>query len=471
MISTIIQKSHSEKDSDQCDNNCNYFPNPTLKNTKKSDGDDDTFNFNKDDITTSANLLPQTQWDNVLRILFPSSSETTTITSRGITLFPCHIEQLHHWDCGVTCLQMIFTWLQLSNHHSSSTHTRPHGEIDDSTTTGHDLREWMIETIQTESIWTIDLVYILHKFSHIQQQRQRRLQQKSEQADGMCTARNDVRYSNFTYAMTTSSSLLMNHDDKNERKQNIHPNDSYYVHLPYYTDTLVQDRLRIQQRFYQMTTILQKSDDDHDSIHIDNVSAINFHQISQVPTTITCSFISMDQIIYCIQHENCVAIALVDNNIFSTACAASASIPASPITFPATDTTTHMKQATPKPRSTPHKNHTYIGHYIIIVGISYDVTHMQKASLFIQATHNENHSSSTQLVQSHRNATNQNTSTIQPINHIQSEGCFVIYNPACTSTSFQDATMPSPDYVTIPHFERSWRTCGTDDDIIFIAKQ
>ena len=53
-----------------------------------------------------------------------------------------HVRQGEQWDCGITCIQMAMAWL------------RPDG---------HESREWMLKTIGTESIWSIDLIYLLSK--------------------------------------------------------------------------------------------------------------------------------------------------------------------------------------------------------------------------------------------------------------------------------------------------------------------
>jgi Guanylylate cyclase len=51
-----------------------------------------------------------------------------------------HVKQKDLWDCGIACLQMVMAWL------------RPDGA---------ESREWMLRTVGTESIWSIDLMYLL----------------------------------------------------------------------------------------------------------------------------------------------------------------------------------------------------------------------------------------------------------------------------------------------------------------------
>ena len=57
--------------------------------------------------------------------------------------------------------------------------------------------------------------------------------------------------------------------------------------------------------------------------------------------------------------------------------------------------------------------------------------------------------------------------------------CFVIYNPAATISCTSDmqrhlnhiSSSSMPTYVTLSHFETSWRSYGTDDDILFVVRQ
>lgn len=477
MMTIILQKvpyvdPTSDDSDDQKNDHC-------VRKTKKIDGTNDT--DCKSATSTDTNPSPQAQWDDVLRILFPSSSATTTTTikSNGITVLPYHIEQLHHWDCGVTCLQMIFSWLFISD---VSSHNKE--MMNTNITTCNDLREWMIATIQTESIWTIDLVYLLHEFCQQHQHQQR--EKLPEQIDTIGTFRRDdiiSSYSKFTFVMMTKSSLIVNHDNdinqnNNERHEN-HNNkldDSYYIHLPYYKDTFVQDRVRIQQRLRQMAVIHDHCNDDNEHNYINSdccVPTMINNRIYQGPTGTTTgsSFLSMDQIIHCIQHENCVAIALVDNTIFTNTFSATAvtrsctTATATATNNPVTDTT----NGKPKHDHTNHNNnHAYVGHYVIIVGISYDKEHVQKASWWKKSAKDDNNTSSKLLVPSERYTANENVSTLHQNNDAC---CFVIYNPANRSRSSHYNSTTTPEYVSITQFERAWRAYGTDDDIIFIAKQ
>ena len=348
------------------------------------------------------------------------------------TPFP-HVSQRDHWDCGVACLQMIFTWLSFHNHNAEEENTE-------------DLREWMIETIQTESIWTIDLVYLLHEFC--QQQQQQRKRNNGDETVETTTTRKCDRisldpYSKFTYVMMTQSSLLWRnecggdttvHDDRNENHGDSDSNnqqtkncENHYIHLPYYKDTWVQDRIRMQQRLHYMANSSSTT-----------ISSSNRSGIRQMSAVTNSCRLSMEDVIHAVQDENCVALALVDTTIF-------AETNGVPDTTISTTTSTSTNDDPPKHSSTDrHDSHTYIGHYIIIAGISYHREHMPpppQASRGLTSSH------------LHSNVTGSTH-----------HGCLVIYNPASTTTVTQ------PQYVAIAHFERAWRAYGTDEDIIFITK-
>ena len=57
-----------------------------------------------------------------------------------------HMQQSHDWDCGIVCLEMILhAWFA-------------------STTDTVVTREWLAATIDTQSTWTADVVFVLHTF-------------------------------------------------------------------------------------------------------------------------------------------------------------------------------------------------------------------------------------------------------------------------------------------------------------------
>jgi hypothetical protein len=75
----------------------------------------------------------------------------------------------------------------------------------------------------------------------------------------------------------------------------------------------------------------------------------------------------------------------------------------------------------------------YIGHYVILCGISRQKEHIEAAD------------------------------ELEGMSGIEEDYCLVLCNPGQYNPPFQ--------YVTLHRFEKSWRSKGTDDDIIFIAGQ
>jgi hypothetical protein len=73
-------------------------------------------------------------------------------------VFDVHVRQQETWDCGIACMLMALRWLHRTQ------------QIDEDASTGTDdldaeRRAWILETAGTESVWSIDLVSILEKYS------------------------------------------------------------------------------------------------------------------------------------------------------------------------------------------------------------------------------------------------------------------------------------------------------------------
>jgi Guanylylate cyclase len=77
--------------------------------------------------------------------LFPSQQVSPQWCHDAPTTLP-HVKQSELWDCGIACLQMIMAWI------------RP-----DRITT---IRQSMLLAVGTESIWSIDLIYLLATMLH-----------------------------------------------------------------------------------------------------------------------------------------------------------------------------------------------------------------------------------------------------------------------------------------------------------------
>ena len=77
-------------------------------------------------------------------------------------------------------------------------------------------------------------------------------------------------------------------------------------------------------------------------------------------------------------------------------------------------------------------DNAFVGHYVVLVGVSYDAAHVQEAM---------KHDSQSPW-------------------HDDTKLCLAVKNPG--------SGLPV-SYFTMHHFERAWRTPGTDDDIIFVV--
>jgi len=63
-----------------------------------------------------------------------------------------HVTQIESWDCGIACLLMTLRWLR---DRSDTKRTLSRDEEKE--------RTWMLKTVTSESIWSIDLVHLLQK--------------------------------------------------------------------------------------------------------------------------------------------------------------------------------------------------------------------------------------------------------------------------------------------------------------------
>lgn len=291
----------------------------------------------QEETTRSNNPEQSSTWEEAVAELFREehavSSATTKEDDSQIGSIPdfIHIQQLSNWDCGVSCLQMVADWLETAG-----------GGTDRGRNSKQ--RDWMLQQAGTESIWTVDLVWILH---NLQSQEKLREQKKHHP---------------FSYLFC--SRILSVNEDLSE--------------FNYYKDAFFKDRIRVQQRFDRLFQVQP---------------AVLFQTTPQQ--------LLLSHVMKCIQRSNCVAIALVDNQILMG-----------------------------------HVGRPYSGHYVVLMGISHDFVHVERAMQQDELT----------------NST--------PASDAMS-ACLVVNNPGSKETV---------SYLTLPHFERAWRAPGTDQDIIFVVK-
>lgn len=107
-----------------------------------------------------------------------------------------HIHQADTWDCGLTCVQMVMYWLDSSSKAATSQDNQEKH------------RKWMMDFVETKSLWTIDLVILL----------QHMLQEAS---------------SSSTYVFCSSNFGV----------------DESYNNLHYYRDAFSADEVRVRKLF------------------------------------------------------------------------------------------------------------------------------------------------------------------------------------------------------------------------------
>jgi len=175
-----------------------------------------------------------------------------------------HCEQSETWDCGVACLLMILRWLNDLDL-SLTGSLQPDNEVcidfDQSCPLSEaeiDEKKWMLETLGTESIWTIDLIFLLDKLIL------RKKRKKNREGRGTADA---------SYLFCSS---------------NLGVNESYRG-FNFYKQTFREDEDRVKKLF-RMTC---------DS------------GFSLVRTF----YLDLNFVLYLVTRENCVAIVLLDDNL------------------------------------------------------------------------------------------------------------------------------------------------------------
>lgn len=150
-----------------------------------------------------------------------------------------HIKQDTDWDCGIASLLMAFQWIGISCDVKV-------------------LRDVMVSMAATQSIWTVDLVYILDKF----------LNPTSFGDTDIDTIHTSVSYS----YLFSSRSLAVN---------------PVLCHYPYYASSFANDSIRVNFRFSTIKNAIQQD------------------------------FLDVMEVIKIVERNDCLAIALVDNSVLN----------------------------------------------------------------------------------------------------------------------------------------------------------
>eukprot|EP00548_Thalassiothrix_antarctica_P014944 CAMPEP_0194173588 /NCGR_PEP_ID=MMETSP0154-20130528/7873_1 /TAXON_ID=1049557 /ORGANISM="Thalassiothrix antarctica, Strain L6-D1" /LENGTH=260 /DNA_ID=CAMNT_0038886687 /DNA_START=193 /DNA_END=975 /DNA_ORIENTATION=- len=100
------------------------------------------------------------RWEKAILPLFGEVMYTKVCTDCSIFTKNAqfmHVTQREAWDCGIACLLMVSKWLR-----DCSGKKRTLSSND-----GETERTWMLKTMASESIWSVDLVHLLQKIRNI----------------------------------------------------------------------------------------------------------------------------------------------------------------------------------------------------------------------------------------------------------------------------------------------------------------
>ena len=188
------------------------------------------------------------------------NQEDRTYFSLGQATNISHCQQLETWDCGITCIQMILRWLR-SNGNAAKNDTFG-GSMP---LTAHEIldRHELRKAIATDSIWTIDLIWILNKVLS----RELALQTSTNSCANYSSRRASYLFSSRRLGV-----------------------DESYRAFKYYKRSFRIDEKRVKQLFH--------------SAHDQKFPMV---QMSNLDFDVVMGMISRDDV---------VAMALVDNNVF-----------------------------------------------------------------------------------------------------------------------------------------------------------
>lgn len=159
-----------------------------------------------------------------------------------------HVKQTETWDCGIACLLMALKWLHKSQIRNSDNTTRNAHELN------RERKSWMLQTAGTESIWSIDLVFIMEEYKMKMQK-----------------ASSEHRI-DFTYLFSSKTLEV----------------DEEYKDLRFYEKAFGTDQARVSRLF-------------------DRAQQEDWNLVVQ-------HHLRLDQLMELICRPDCIAIALVDNN-------------------------------------------------------------------------------------------------------------------------------------------------------------
>lgn len=261
-----------------------------------------------------------------------ATGSRTTTTSTLYTLIP-HVRQLETWDCGVACLQMAWLWLNDSPSCSASsrsiqtnTTNSTDSDTDDTNTIvmataggDNNQRDWMLQQLQTQSVWTVDLVLLLDHLIR-------------SSGNSRSSTQQEASY------LFSSNTLQVNET---------------LGDIGYYRAAFLEDQRRVRKHFgeikrRQLPTVLQRC-------------------------------LALEQIVALVQEPGCIAICLVDNVVLLAHDDNKNDVNNDKNTGGMVGTTAGNHVGTQQQLHLHGVDDTYAGHYILLQGISYQDDHLQQS--------------------------------------------------------------------------------------------
>jgi len=111
-------------------------------------------------------------WKTAVQHLLQDADISTSTTAELAAAAPTilrHVAQRQRWDCGLACLQMIFHWIDDDNDIDNECGD----DSNNNNNRNNSMYEWLVEHVATQSVWTVDLVIVLHELLQLLLSRKR----------------------------------------------------------------------------------------------------------------------------------------------------------------------------------------------------------------------------------------------------------------------------------------------------------
>jgi hypothetical protein len=266
---------------------------------------------------------------HVLRKALHLSHETPTGLPRVTS-----VSQKQLWDCGLACVQMAVRWITHIQQHSSSQPIETNLDLELAQ------QSWMMQFVQTQSIWTMDLFSLLHSIfdsNHVT---------KTRPSISSFPLGPNSNYSPLSVSLVLCS-------------ESLGVNESYRD-FDYYREQLEEDAERVRRLF----GIAQ--DQGWNIFQTTSTTPITKSRSSDSVYTLAGNnqtlYFDVSTLVYFISRPDCIAIALIDQSFWNLYnCIPSENQSSSSDLI-------HFHQYTQSYSS------YYTGHYVLVSDVTFDST-------------------------------------------------------------------------------------------------